>query len=178
YESIRKQVPQTKLPSAAHASADLHRTMDIYRPSPSRHRLRVGVLSFREIDCKEALGFSLGHEIATGLARFRWFDVIGPATLRPHLLTTGRYEYANLDYVVDGTICGRGRLLRIDVRLLDLAGEARPILNEQFEIVVSHLHGFAELIAARIVERVDPAVLHIEGRPKRREHHAATGLLL
>src|SRR5262249_5203368 len=61
---------------------------------------------------------------------------------------------------------------------LDLAGEARPILNEQFEIVVSHLHGFAELIAARIVERVDPAVLHIEGRPKRREHHAATGLLL
>jgi DNA-binding SARP family transcriptional activator len=84
YQHIRKEVPQTSMASAAHALPELDRAADIPRPAPSRHRLRVGVLSFREIDCEneKGLGLSLSHEIAAGLARFRWFDVISPTSLR------------------------------------------------------------------------------------------------
>jgi adenylate cyclase len=35
-----------------------------------------------------------------------------------------------------------------------------------------------ELVTTRIVGRIDPVILHIEGQPKRREHFGATGLLL
>jgi DNA-binding SARP family transcriptional activator len=181
YESIRAQVPQTTMSSTAHASAELHRTAtDIRRPAPSRHRLRVGVLSFREIDCKneKGLGLSLSHEIAAGLARFRWFDVIGPTSLRRGRSTAEQHEYAKVDYVIDGTIAGSGRQLQIGVRLLDLAGQAQPVWSERFDIALSHLHRLDELVTTRIVGRIDPVILHIEGQPKRREHYGATGLLL
>jgi DNA-binding SARP family transcriptional activator len=179
YESIRAQVPQTSMPRTAHASPDLHRTADIHRPTPSRHRLRVGVLAFREIDCKneQGLGLSLSHEIAAGLARFRWFDVINPTSLR-RISADGQHEYANLDYLVDGTISGSGRQLQISVRLLDLAAQAQPVWSERFDIALSHLHRLDELVTTRIVGRIDPVILHIEGQPKRREHYGATGLLL
>ena len=181
YERIRTQVPQTTMPGTAFASPELPRTAtDLHRPAPSRHRLRVGVLSFREIDCKKekGLGLSLSHEIAAGLARFRWFDVIGPASLRRGRSTAEQHEYAKLDYVIDGTIAGSGRQLQIGVRLLDLAGQAQPLWSERFEIALSHLHRLDELVTTRIVGRIDPVILHIEGQPKRREHYGATGLLL
>jgi DNA-binding SARP family transcriptional activator/Tfp pilus assembly protein PilF len=180
YESIRTQAPPATMPGAAHVSRELPRTAtNIHRPAPSRHRLRVGVLSFREIDCKKekGLGLSLSHEIAAGLARFRWFDVISPTSLR-RVSTDGQHEYANLDYLVDGTISGSGRQLQISVRLLDLAGQAQPVWNERFDIALSHLHRLDELVTTRIVGRIDPVILHIEAQPKRREHYGATGLLL
>jgi DNA-binding SARP family transcriptional activator len=181
YQRIRAQAAQTSLPSAADAPTSLHRTAtDIDRPTPSRHRLRVGVLAFREIDCKneKGLGLSLSHEIAAGLALFRWFDVIGPAALRRGRSTDEQNEYAKLDYVVDGTISGSGRQLQISVRILDLAGQAQPVCSERFDIALSHLHRLNELVTTRIVGRIDPVILHIEGHPKRREHYGATGLLL
>jgi DNA-binding SARP family transcriptional activator len=181
YQRIRAQAAQTSLPSATDAPTGLHRTAtDIHRPTPGRRRLRVGVLSFREMDCKneKGLGLSLSHEIAAGLARFRWFDVISPTSLRRGRSTDEQYEYAKLDYVVDGTISGSGRQLQISVRLLDLAGQAQPVWSERFDIALSHLHRLDELVTTRIVGRIDPVILHIEGQPKRREHYGATGLLL
>jgi len=181
YQRIRTQMPQTSTPSTSHASPDLRRAaMDINRPAPIRHRLRVGVLSFREIDCKneKGLGLSLSHEIAAGLARFRWFDVINPTSLRRDRSTDDQHEYAKLDYVVDGTISGSGRQLQIGVRLLDWAGQAQPVWNERFDIALSHLHRLDELVTTRIVGRIDPVILHIEGQPKGRQHYGATGLLL
>jgi adenylate cyclase len=181
YERLRTDVPQTVMPSTAHASPELPRTAaDIHRPLPGRHRLRVGVLPFREIDCKneKGLGLSLSHEIATGLARFRWFDVISPTALRRGGSTDEQHEYAKLDYVVDGTISGSGRQLQISVRILDLAGQAQPVWSERFNVALSHLHRLDELVTTRIVGRIDPVILHIEGQPKRREHYGATGLLL
>jgi DNA-binding SARP family transcriptional activator len=181
YRSIRAQVPQTSVPSTAQAPPSLHRTAThIHRPTPSRHRLRVAVLSFREIDCKneKGLGLSLSHEIAAGLARFRWFDVIGPTSRRRDRSTDEQHEYAKLDYVVDGTISGSGKQLRITVRLLDLGGQAQPVWSERFDIALSHLHRLDELVTTRIVGRIDPVILHIEGQPRRREHFGATGLLL
>jgi DNA-binding SARP family transcriptional activator/TolB-like protein len=181
YERLRTEVPQTTMPSTAHASPELPRpATDIHRPAPSGHRLRVGVLSFREFDCgnEKGLGLSLSHEIAAGLARFRWFDVIGPTSLRRDRSTEGQHEYAKLDYLLDGTISGSGKQLQISVRLLDLAGQAQPVWSERFDIALSHLHRLDELVTTRIVGTIDPVILHIEGQPKRRKHYGATGLLL
>jgi DNA-binding SARP family transcriptional activator len=178
YDSIRALVPQTNIPSKTHALPDpRHTAADIHRLIPSRRRLRVGVLSFREIECKndKGLGLSLSHEIAAGLARFRWFDVISPTSLRRH---GDHHQYPNLDYVIDGAIAGSGRQLQISVRLVDLAGQAQPVWSERFDIALSHLHRLDELVTTRIVGRIDPVILHIEGQPKRREHYGATGLLL
>jgi len=180
YQSIRAQVAQTSRPRPALVSLDLDSTANIHRLSPTRRRLRLGVLPFREIDCKtqKGLGLSLSHEIAAGLARFRWFDVISPTALRRGRSTEEQHEYAKLDYVVDGTISGSGKQLQISVRILDLAGPAQPVWRERFDIALSHLHRLDELVTTRIVGRIDPVILHIEGQPKRRERYGATGLLL
>jgi DNA-binding SARP family transcriptional activator len=181
YERIRTQLPRTNVPSKAHASPDLHRpAADIRRLTSSRDRLRVGVLAFREVDCanEKGLALSLSHEIAAGLARFRWFDVISPTSLGWGRSTDEQYEYAKLDYVVDGSISGNGRQLQISVRLLDLAGQAQPVWSERFDIALSHVHRLDELVTRPIVARIDPDILHIEGQPKRREPFGKTGLLL
>jgi DNA-binding SARP family transcriptional activator/TolB-like protein/Tfp pilus assembly protein PilF len=179
YESIRAQVPRTRS-SAADASIELHRTVtDLPRPLPGRHRLRVGVHSFNACHKEESLALSLSHEIAAGLARYRWFDVITPGSLRRSLSTGGdQHEYANLDYVLDGSISGSGKTLQISVRLLDLAGQTQPVWSEQFDIALSQLHRLDELVTMRIVARIDPVILYIEGQPKRRDRYGATGLLL
>jgi DNA-binding SARP family transcriptional activator/TolB-like protein len=181
YENIRAQVPLISMPSAAPAPITPRRSAaTVERILPNRHRLRVGVLSFREIDCKneKGLGLSLSHQIAAGLSRFRWFDVISPTSLRRVRSTDGEHEYANLDYLVAGTISGSGKQLQINVELLDLAGQVRPVWTERFDIALSHLHRLDELVTTRIVARIDPVILHIERQPKLREHYGATGLLL
>jgi DNA-binding SARP family transcriptional activator/TolB-like protein len=154
-------------------------------PSESgRGRLRVGVLPFLANDLvnKENLGFSLSQEIAAGLARFRWFDVIAPVSLR-RTLSAGfvgdhRHEHGDFDYVVDGAISGQGSYFQISVRLLDLADRVRPVWSERFDVALSELHRLDELVTTRIVARIDPVILYIEGQPKRRERYGATGLLL
>jgi DNA-binding SARP family transcriptional activator len=176
YQRIRAQAAR-----ATDAPTGLHRTAtDIHRPTPSRHRLRVGVLAFHEIDCKNEKGLrlSLSHEIAAGLARFRWFDVISPTSLRRERWTDEQHEYVKLDCVVDGTISGSGRQLQISVRLLDLAGQAQPVWSKRFDHLVMPLASIGQLVTTGIVGRIDPVILHIEGRPKRREHYGAPGLLL
>jgi DNA-binding SARP family transcriptional activator/TolB-like protein/Tfp pilus assembly protein PilF len=181
YQSIRAQVPRTRGPTTAATSTGLYRpATDIPAgPLPGRHRLRVGVDSFRETGRKNERGFglSLSHEIAAGLARFRWFDVIGPA-VRTRASADVQREHANLDYLIDGAISCSGKQLQISVRLLDLAGQAQPVWNEQFDVALSHLHRLDELVTTRIVARIDPVILHIEGQPKRRDQYGATGLLL
>jgi TolB-like protein len=150
----------------------------------SRDRLRVGVLPFlaHNSEKEENLAFSLSQEIAAALARFRWFDVIAPMSLRPSPSTRFIDEHQlrrmNLDYVVDGTLSGNGKCIQISVRLMDLAEHARPVWGDCFELPVGELHRLNELVTSRIVGRIDPVILFIEGQPKRREHYGATGLLL
>jgi TolB-like protein len=150
----------------------------------TRDRLRVGVLPFlaHSSEKEENLAFSLSQEVATALARFRWFDVIAPISLRPTSTTRFVDEHQlrrmDLDYVVDGTISGNSKCMEISVRLMDLAEHARPVWGECFELPVGELHRLNELVTTRIVGRIDPVILFIEGQPKRREHYGATGLLL
>jgi TolB-like protein len=147
-------------------------------------RLRIGVLPFLADDFgnKENLAFSLSQEIAAGLARFRWFDVIAPGSPRRRqpagLIGAHRYEPGDFDYVVDGAVSGGGKHFKISVRLLDLAGHVRPVWSDHFDIALGELYRLDELVTVRIVARIDPVILHIEGQPKRRTHYGATGLLL
>jgi DNA-binding SARP family transcriptional activator/TolB-like protein len=153
-------------------------------PTHTRDRLRVGVLPFlaHSSEKEENLAFSLSQEIAASLARFRWFDVIAPMSLRPTPSTRFVDEHQlrriDLDYVVDGTVSGNGKYIQISVRLMDLAEHARPVWSECFDLTVGELHRLNELVITRIVGRIDPVILFIEGQPKRREHYGATGLLL
>jgi DNA-binding SARP family transcriptional activator/TolB-like protein/Tfp pilus assembly protein PilF len=150
----------------------------------TRDRLRVGVLPFlaHTSQREENLAFSLSQEIAAALARFRWFDVIAPISLRPSAPTRFVDEHhlrrMNLNYAVDGTVSGNGKYVYIDVRLMELADYARPVWRECFQLPVGELHRLNELVTTRIVGRIDPVILFIEGQPKRREHYGATGLLL
>jgi DNA-binding SARP family transcriptional activator/Flp pilus assembly protein TadD len=154
------------------------------RPAPtSRRRLRVGILPFLATRARDDqnLAFSLSQEIAAGLARFRWFDVIAPASLArrtPSHLSEDLLKQKELDYVVDGALSGNGKRFQISVRLLDVTQFACPVWSDRFELANDELHQLDERVTARIVGRIDPVILFIEGRPRRRKHYGATGLLL
>ena len=128
------------------------------------------------------LAASLSQEIAAALARFRWFDVIAPNVSASGNATMARGRAAlrqkDLDYVVDGNLRKSGENLQIRVRLLDLARDAQPVWSDRFELAAGQLHLLDELVTARIVGRIDPVILFIEGQPRRRERYGATGLLL
>src|SRR5262249_1104144 len=128
------------------------------------------------------LAFSLSQEIAAGLARFRWFDVIAPIALQPtpsiRFIDEHQLRARGLDYVVDGSILRDGKPIGIRVRLMDLAEHVRSAWSESFELARDELHRLDELVTTRIVSRIDPVIMFIEGRPKRRTQYGATGLLL
>jgi TolB-like protein len=159
-----------------------------HQPLPARNRLRVAVLPFegngrgRNAEREENLAFSLSHDIAAGLARFRWFDVVTAISFisKPSVnFSTEDLLRRNLvDYVVDGVVVRRGRFFQIDVRLLDVTGRAQPVWNERFELKAGELHRLNEMVTGRVVGSIDPVILFIEGQPNRREHYGATGLLL
>lgn len=150
----------------------------------ARDRLRVGVLPFLSHSSRreQNLAFSLSQEIAAALARFRWFDVIAPISLRPTpsalFVDERQLRRMDLDYAVDGTVAGNGKDVHIEVRLMELAEYARPVWRECFDLPMGQLHRLNELVTTRIVGRIDPIILFIEGQPNRREHYGATGLLL
>jgi DNA-binding SARP family transcriptional activator/Tfp pilus assembly protein PilF len=152
--------------------------------SAKASRLRVGVLPFLSMCSKKAenLAFSLSQEVAAGLARFRWFDVIAPISLmhRPSAtdLSEQLLKRKELDYVVDGVLSAGARTFKISVRLLDLAQFCRPVWSDRFELAAGELHQLDERVTARIVGRIDPVILFIEGQRKRRPRYGALGLLL
>jgi DNA-binding SARP family transcriptional activator/TolB-like protein/Tfp pilus assembly protein PilF len=154
------------------------------RPAPAhRRRLRLGVLPFLATRARDDqnLAFSLSQEIAAGLARFRWFDVIAPASLARRTLShlsEDLLKQKELDYVVDGALSGNGKRFQISVRLLDVTQFACPVWSDRFELASDELHQLDERVTARIVGRIDPVILFIEGQPRRRKHYGATGLLL
>jgi tetratricopeptide (TPR) repeat protein len=79
---------------------------------------------------------------------------------------------------VDGALSNTGEHLRISVRLLDLNQYATPIWSDCFKLTTGALHQFDDRVTSRIASQIDPAILFIEGRPKRRERYGATGLIL
>jgi DNA-binding SARP family transcriptional activator/Tfp pilus assembly protein PilF len=178
--SGRRKLDTTDLPS----TVPQHRSGKANLRKPTSNRLRVGVLPFLAMRSprEEGLAFSLSQEIAAALARFRWFDVIAPVALsrKPFepVVSEDLLKRKQLDYVLDGAISGSGEQLQINVRLLDLSHDARPVWSDRIKLPLKALHSLDDLVTARVVGQIDPIILFIEGQPKRREHYGATGLLL
>jgi len=152
--------------------------------TPNRSRLRVGVLPFAASGSEndENLTYSISTEIANALAQFRWFDVIAVAPLQrttsTRFVDEHQLRHMELDYLIDWTASYQGKNIKVDIRLISLAGRARPVWNEHFELPLGDLDRLNEHIATRIVDQIDPTVLLIEREPKRWHHYDATGLVL
>jgi TolB-like protein len=159
-----------------------------YQRLPGRSRLRVAVLPFegngqgKGAEREEDLALSLSHDIASALARFRWFDVVAPFSfIRGPLANVTSEDFLqrkDIDYAVDGRVRRRGRSIEINFRLLDLTRQTQPVWSERFELEPGELHRLNEMVTGRVVGSIDPVILFIEGQPNRRGHYGATGLLL
>jgi tetratricopeptide (TPR) repeat protein len=157
-------------------------------PAPGRNRLRVAILPFeatgqgRGTERWEDLAFSVSHEIAAALARFRWFDVVSPVSINSRRLVNlagaDLLHRNDLDYAVDGGVGRHGQSIAVEVRLLDLTRPVQPVWSEHFKLQTSELHRLNEIVTRRVVGSIDPVILFIEGQPNRRKHYGATGLLL
>jgi DNA-binding SARP family transcriptional activator len=184
YQAIRALPCQQSGVESPADPAPPRRTTKAAAGASATARLRVGVLPFQATRSlqEENLAFSLSQEIAAALARFRWFDVIAPASLTraPSELPVSEdvFKHKQLDYVVDGTLAGNGRHFQISVRLFDISGDVRPVWSDCFTLRAGALHRLNEVVTARIVAQIDPVILFIEGQPRRREHYGPTGLLL
>jgi DNA-binding SARP family transcriptional activator/TolB-like protein/Flp pilus assembly protein TadD len=170
--------------AASQPSAEPPSILPFPAKAARRGRLRVGVLPFLAAgsSADETLAFSLGHEIAAALARFRWFDVIAPISLSRQpsgaAAVHDQPDFKELDYAVDGAVTGDGERLQISVRLLDLAQLVRPVWSDRFELPINALNQLDELVTSPIVARIDPVILFIEGSRKGREQSDANTLLL
>ncbi|MET0744874.1 MAG: BTAD domain-containing putative transcriptional regulator [Microvirga sp.] len=141
-------------------------------------RLSVGVLPFQAHSARdEGLAFSLSREIASGLARFRWFDVIAPSPASRRI-SKGARATPRWDYAVEGSLTSSETTLQISVCLLDLGQEARPVWSDRFELDIGALHEVGDRVVAPVVARIDPVILFIEGQPRRSRRSGATGLVL
>lgn len=177
YESILTRPTPKVRPGAQprlKSNADSHHIVS------TRSRFRVGVLPFDAHESDRNLAFSLSYEVAAALARFRWFDVITPASVVdiPLASTMGHPQRQRLDYAVDGIVSRQDMGLEINVGLLDLLKSNEPVWSARFELASDELHRLNELVVGRIVASIDPVILLIEGQPKRKERYGATGLLL
>jgi DNA-binding SARP family transcriptional activator/Tfp pilus assembly protein PilF len=181
YQSLRARGPRK---GVSRSSTTLNRNgPDIQKPLPARQRLRVGVLPFDANDSENErnLAFSLSHDIATALARFRWFDVIAPISMlhRPvaSLLSDDLFQQQQLDYAIDGVIKRHGKNYHTSVRLLHLTKCTQPIWINHFELSLNELHRINEMVTGPVVASIDPVIAFIEGQPRRKGRYGATGLL-
>jgi DNA-binding SARP family transcriptional activator/TolB-like protein len=142
---------------------------------PRRHgdvhsRLRVGVLPFGALANvrDRSLPLALAQDVAGALSRFRWFDVIAGFCVQPGLAAdeapVQHVEDLRLDYAVDATLSGAARVITVAVRLLEMTDTARAVWSESFHLPEEKLASLSELVTARIVARIDPVILSIEGR--------------
>jgi DNA-binding SARP family transcriptional activator len=184
YEAMRALWARKTAATTSVGSAKPQRiNPEIHQPLPGRHRLRVGVLPFdaTESENERNMAFSLSHDIAAALARFRWFDVITPVSMldKPlaNLLSQDVFQHQQLDYAIDGVVKKYRGHYHIDVWLLDLTRCSRPVWSDRFRLRTDELHQLNEMVISRVVASIDPVIIFIEGEPRRRKRYGATGLL-
>jgi DNA-binding SARP family transcriptional activator/TolB-like protein len=150
-----------------------------YEPTkPHADRLRIGVLPLQAASAPGfgSLAFSLSREIAAGLARFRWFDVIAPTSAT---ITNGSaLSRKPLHYIVEGQLSGNEEKYRISIRLMDVTDDPRPVWSDHFELAGDALDDVNELVVSPVVARIDPVILFIEGQQQRPKRSGATALVL
>jgi DNA-binding SARP family transcriptional activator/Tfp pilus assembly protein PilF len=152
-------------------------------PAAAASRLRVHVMAFQgtHSPVSESLALSLSQDIAAALAKFRWFDVISP--LAPSRGTAGDTSESllrrkDLHYLVDGDILGNEAKFQINVRLLDVTQEARPVWSDRFDLTIDALDRVNHLITGPIAARIDPVISFIEGQQTGPQRAGATAYVL
>jgi tetratricopeptide (TPR) repeat protein len=143
--------------------------------------LRIGVIPFQVTGEENTqLAFSLSQEIASALARFRWFDVVSALTPQPQL---AQWDEAFLrakgwHYAVEGNLISGADKISISIRLLDIGQDIRPVWSDRFEVASHMLDQLYDRVVAPVVARIDPVILFIEGQEAVQRRSGATGLVL
>jgi len=146
-------------------------------------RPRIAVLPFAASGSEksENLAFALAYEITTALGRSCRFEVIAgmtaDATLPACVVREHQFRRMDLGYLVDLTVAENGSGAEISVRLLDLAGDARPIWSKRLNPTSCGVHQIGDLVATHIVNHLDPAAPPIEDSLTMRNRYGATGFL-
>ena len=181
YEKLRSAPTRPKHEAAQAPPAQSAPHASMAATAPIASRLRIGVIPFQAPTEENAqLAFSLSQEIASALARFRWFDVVTALTPQPQ---TAQWDEAFLrakgwHYAVEGNLMSGANKISFSVRLLDLATEVRPVWNDRFEIANDMLDQLHDRVVAPVVARIDPAILFIEGQQAVQRRSGATSLVL
>ena len=150
-------------------------------PAQIASRLRIGVIPFQVTGEENTqLAFSLSQEIASALARFRWFDVVSALTPQPQL---AQWDEAFLrakgwHYAVEGNLISGADKISISIRLLDIGQDIRPVWSDRFEVASHMLDQLYDRVVAPVVARIDPVILFIEGQEAVQRRSGATGLVL
>jgi TolB-like protein len=126
---------------------------------------------------------SLALDTAAGLARFRWFDVIAPMSLSPlageRSSWESRLDDLDVDYAVHGTLQSVGKQILVKIVLLNVHEHATPVWSDSYGLPLDALGEADERVTTKLVARIDPVILFIEGtRPGVRNPSDATRLAL
>ena len=175
------------IPSDASAIGEEYARASLRRPSAASTagtaRPRIGVLSFAASGSErgENLAFALAHEITAALGRFRCFDVIagmstnaaGPAcVIREH-----QFRRMDLDYLVDLTVSESGHAPEINVRLLDLSGNAQAIWSRRLDLTDGGMHPVDHFVATHVAGCIGPVIPLMQSDVKCPGRYEVTGFL-
>lgn len=153
------------------------------RQGSDRRRPRIAVLPFAASGSEkiENLAFALAHEITAALGRTRRFEVMvgmPPDSAVPScFVREHQFRRMNLDYLVDLTVVENGQDTGINLRVLDLAGDARAIWSKCLDPTSRDAHRIGELAATHIVGCIDPGPPPVEDTLKTSRRYGATGFL-
>ncbi|MCA3415370.1 MAG: hypothetical protein INF84_12300 [Roseomonas sp.] len=181
YEKLRSAPTRPKIETGLGPPAHHESRASIAVSAPTASRLRIGVIPFQSTTEDNAqLAFSLSQEIASALARFRWFDVVAALTPQPQ---TAQWDEATLrskgwHYAVEGNLISGAEKISISIRLLDIGQDIRPVWSDRFEFAISMMDQLHDRVVAPVVARIDPAILFIEGQQTRPRWSDATSLVL
>jgi DNA-binding SARP family transcriptional activator/Flp pilus assembly protein TadD len=149
--------------------------------APAASRLRIGVIPFQVTGEENTqLAFSLSQEIASALARFRWFDVVSALTPQPQMV---QWDEAFLrskgwHYAVEGNLISGADKISISIRLMDIGQDIRPVWSDRFELATNMMDQLHDRVVAPVVARIDPTILFIEGQQSASRWSSATRLVV
>ncbi|MCA3270379.1 MAG: hypothetical protein ING12_00155 [Roseomonas sp.] len=181
YEKLRSAPTRPKIETGLGPPTHHESRASIAVSAPTASRLRIGVIPFQSTTEDNAqLAFSLSQEIASALARFRWFDVVAALTPQPQ---TAQWDEATLrskgwHYAVEGNLISGAEKISISIRLLDIGQDIRPVWSDRFEFATTMMDQLHDRVVAPVVARIDPAILFIEGQQTRPRWSDATSLVL
>jgi len=181
YEKLRSAPMRPKIEAGHGAQAHGEPRTSVAVSAPPASRLRIGVIPFQATTEDNAqLAFSLSQEIASALARFRWFDVVAALTPQPHLAPCDEafLRAKGWHYAVEGNLIGGAEKISISIRLLDIGQDIRPVWSDRFEFANTMMDQLHDRVVAPVVARIDPAILFIEGQQSASRWSSASRLVV